>query len=115
MSTTLKHDRNLVLKVLKPQLAAILGVERFLSEIKVTGNLQHPNILPLYDSGEVDASFYYVMPLVEGHTLRDKLGRERQLSVEETVEIEQSGCAALDYAHENGVIHGRGSGIVFAP
>ncbi len=100
-----KHDRKVALKVLKPELAAILGAERFLSEIKVTANLQHSNILPLYDSGEADSFLYYVMPFVEGDTLRDRLERERQLSVEETVEIAKSVSAALGYAHEQGIIH----------
>ncbi len=101
----LKHDRKVALKVLKPELAAILGAERFLSEIKVTANLQHPNILPLYDSGEADSFLYYVMPFVEGDTLRDKLNREKQLSVEETVEIVKSVSAALQYAHEREIVH----------
>jgi len=105
LAEDLKHDRKVALKVLKPELAAILGAERFLSEIKVTANLQHPNILPLYDSGEADSFLYYVMPFVEGDTLRDKLERERQLSVEETVEIAKSVSAALGYAHEQGIIH----------
>ena len=94
LAEDLKHDRKVALKVLKPELAAILGAERFLSEIKVTANLQHSNILPLYDSGEADSFLYYVMPFVEGDTLREKLERERQLSVEETVEIAKSVAAA---------------------
>ncbi len=107
----IKHDRKVAVKLLRPELSAILGGERFLHEIKVTGNLQHPNILPLYDSGEAygpDKSgpyLYYVMPLVEGDTLRDKLNREKQLGVDETVEIAKSVAAALDYAHRHDVIH----------
>ena len=101
----LKHDRKVALKVLRPELSAILGGERFLNEIKVTANLQHPNILPLYDSGEADSLLYYVMPYVEGDTLRDKLNREKQLGVEETVEIVKSVAAALGYAHQHDVIH----------
>jgi serine/threonine-protein kinase len=101
----LKHDRKVALKVLKPELAAILGAERFLNEIKVTANLQHPNILPLYDSGEADTFLYYVMPFVEGESLRDKMNRERQLGVEETLEITKSVAAALQYAHERKVVH----------
>jgi len=100
-----KHHRQVAVKVLKPELSAILGGERFLSEIEVTANLQHPNILPLYDSGEADSFLYYVMPYVEGESLREKLHREKQLSVHETVEIAKSVAAALQYAHERGVIH----------
>ena len=80
----LKHDRKVAIKVLKPELAAVLGAERFLSEIKVTANLQHPNLLPLFDSGEADGLLYYVMPYVEGETLRARVERERQLPVDET-------------------------------
>ena len=83
----LKHDRKVALKILRPELAAILGGERFLNEIRVTANLQHPNILPLYDSGEADSFLYYVMPHVEGETLREKMDREKQLGVEETLEL----------------------------
>ena len=100
-----KHDRKVALKVLRPELAAILGGERFLNEIKVTANLQHPNILPLYDSGEADTFLYYVMPYVEGESLRDRMDREKQLPVEETVELAKAVCGALDYAHEQGVVH----------
>jgi len=101
----LKHDRKVALKVLKPELAAILGAERFLNEIKVTANLQHPNILPLYDSGEADTFLYYVMPFVEGESLRDKMHRDRQLGLEETLEITRAVAAALQYAHERKVVH----------
>ncbi|MEJ2240488.1 MAG: protein kinase, partial [Gemmatimonadales bacterium] len=78
-----KHQRSVALKVLRPELAAMLGGERFLNEIRVTANLHHPNIVQLYDSGEADGYLYYVMPLVEGESLRDKIDRERQLSVEQ--------------------------------
>jgi len=105
LANDLKHDRKVALKVLKPELAAILGGERFLNEIKVTANLQHPNILALYDSGEADSFLFYVMPLVEGDTLRDKLDREKQLGVDEALEIAKGVAAALDYAHEQGIIH----------
>ncbi len=101
----LKHDRKVAVKVLRPELSAIVGGERFLNEIKVTANLQHPNILPLYDSGEADTLLYYVMPYIEGESLRDKLNREKQLGVEETVEIAKSVAAALDYAHQHDVVH----------
>ncbi len=101
----LKHDRKVAVKVLRPELSAILGGERFLNEIKVTANLQHPNILPLYDSGEADTLLYYVMPYIEGETLRDKLNREKQLGVDETVEIAKAVAGALNFAHERGVVH----------
>jgi serine/threonine-protein kinase len=101
----IKHDRKVALKVLRPELAAVIGAERFLNEIKVTANLQHPNILPLYDSGEADSFLFYVMPFVEGDTLRDKLDREKQLSIDEAVDITRSVAAALDYAHRQDVIH----------
>ncbi len=100
-----KHDRKVALKVLRPELAAVIGAERFLNEIKVTANLQHPNILPLYDSGEADTFLFYVMPYVEDDTLRDKLDREKQLSIDEAVDITRSVAAALDYAHRQNVIH----------
>src|SRR5258705_7355313 len=83
----LKHDRKVAVKVLKPELAAVLGAERFLAEIKVTANLQHPNLLPLFDSGQADGFLYYVMPYVQGETLRARLERERQLPVDETVRL----------------------------
>ena len=100
-----KHDRKVALKVLRAELAALLGGERFVHEIKVTANLQHPNILALYDSGEVDSILYYVMPYVEGESLRERLDREQQLPVEQAVEIAKSVASALDYAHRNGVVH----------
>ncbi len=80
LAEDLKHRRKVAVKVLRPELAAILGAERFLKEIEVTANLQHPNNLPLYDSGEADTFLYYVMPFIEGETLRDKLNRETQLA-----------------------------------
>jgi len=101
----LKHDRKVAIKVLKPELAAVLGAERFLAEIRVTANLQHPNLLPLFDSGEAHSFLYYVMPYVEGETLRARLERERQLSVDETVRLVGLLANALDYAHAHGVIH----------
>ncbi len=100
-----KHERKVALKVLRPELAAVIGAERFLAEIKVTANLQHPHILPLHDSGEADSFLYYVMPYVEGETLRDKILREKQLAVDEAVEISRSVAAALDYAHRHEVVH----------
>ncbi|MDH4351956.1 MAG: serine/threonine protein kinase, partial [Gemmatimonadota bacterium] len=100
-----KHDRKVALKVLKPELAAVLGADRFVQEIKTTASLQHPHILPLFDSGTADGFLYYVMPYVEGETLRDKLDRETQLGIDEAVKITTEVADALDYAHRNGVIH----------
>jgi eukaryotic-like serine/threonine-protein kinase len=100
-----KHDRQVAVKVLKPELGAVLGAERFLSEIKVTANLQHPNLLPLFDSGETDGLLYYVMPYIEGQTLRSRLAREQQLPIEETVRLVALMAGALDFAHARGVVH----------
>src|SRR5512135_1247794 len=101
----LKHDRKVALKVLKPELAAVLGAERFVVEIKTTAALSHPHILPLFDSGTADGFLYYVMPYIEGETIRDKLNRETQFSVDEAVRIAREVADALDYAHRHGVIH----------
>ena len=101
----LRHDRKVALKVLRPELSAILGGERFLAEIKTTANLQHPHILSLFDSGEADGLVYYVMPYVEGESLRDRLTREKQLPVEDAVRIGREVADALDYAHRHGVVH----------
>src|SRR5204862_8328250 len=101
----LRHDRQVALKLLDPELGAILGVERFLAEIRVTANLQHPNLLPLFDSGEADGLLFYVMPFVDGESLRQRLDRERQLPVDEAVRIAVAVANALDYAHGHGVIH----------
>ena len=100
-----RHDRNVALKVLRPELSAILGGERFLAEIKTTANLQHPHILSLFDSGEADGLVFYVMPYVEGESLRDRLNREKQLPVDEAVRIAREVADALAYAHERGVVH----------
>ena len=100
-----KHERKVALKVLRPELAAVIGAERFLAEIKVTANLQHPHILPLHDSGEAETFLYYVMPYVEGQTLRDKLDHEKQLGIEDAVALAKDVASALDYAHRQGVIH----------
>ena len=101
----LRHDRRVAVKVLRPELAAVIGAERFLAEIRLTANLQHPHILPLFDSGAADSYLFYVMPFVEGETLRDRLNREKQLSVGDTVRIATEIASALDYAHRHGVIH----------
>jgi eukaryotic-like serine/threonine-protein kinase len=101
----LKHDRKVALKVLKPELAAVIGGERFLSEIKTTANLQHPHILALFDSGETHGFVYYVMPYVEGESLRGRLNREKQLPVDDALRIAIEVADALDYAHGHGIIH----------
>ncbi|MDH5283604.1 MAG: serine/threonine protein kinase, partial [Gemmatimonadota bacterium] len=100
-----KHDRKVALKVLRPELSAILGADRFLHEIKTTANLQHPHILGLHDSGEAGGMVFYVMPYVEGESLRDRLTREKQLPVEDAVRIAREVADALDYAHRHGVVH----------
>ena len=105
LARDLRHNRAVALKVLKPELAAVVGAERFLTEIQTTANLQHPNILPLYDSGEADSFLFYVMPHVDGETLRDRLDREGQLPVDEAVRIATGVANALAFAHERGVIH----------
>ncbi|HSG46692.1 MAG TPA: protein kinase, partial [Longimicrobiales bacterium] len=105
LADDLKHERKVAIKVLKPELAAVVGAERFLAEIRTTANLQHPHILGLHDSGEADGLLFYVMPYVAGETLRDRLDRERQLPVDEAVRIAASVGEALDYAHRQGVIH----------
>jgi eukaryotic-like serine/threonine-protein kinase len=105
LAQDLKHDRKVALKVLKPELAAVLGAERFVVEIKTTASLQHPHILPLFDSGTADGFLFYVMPYIQGETLRDKLNRETQLAVDEAVRIAREVADALDYAHRHGVIH----------
>jgi serine/threonine-protein kinase len=104
-ATDVRHGRRVALKVLRPELAAVLGVERFLSEIRVTANLQHPNILPLFDSGESAGLLFYVMPYVEGESLRQRLAREKQLPVDEAIRIASVVARALDYAHRHYVIH----------
>ena len=100
-----KHDRKVALKVLRPELAAVIGGDRFLAEIKTTANLQHPHILSLFDSGDAEGVVYYVMPYVEGESLRDRLHRERQLPIDEAVRIATEVASALDYAHRHGVVH----------
>ncbi|MDB4909016.1 MAG: protein kinase [Gemmatimonadetes bacterium] len=105
LARDMKHERMVALKVLKQQLGAVLGAERFLSEIRVTASLLHPNLLPLFDSGETGGLLYYVMPYVEGETLRQLMDREQQLPVSEAVRIAASIASALDYAHREGVVH----------
>ncbi|HEY6947954.1 MAG TPA: serine/threonine-protein kinase, partial [Gemmatimonadales bacterium] len=105
LAQDVKHDRKVALKVLRPELAAVIGGERFLAEIKTTANLQHPHILSLFDSGDAEGIVYYVMPYVEGESLRDRLHRERQLPIDEAVRIATEVASALDYAHRHGVVH----------
>jgi serine/threonine protein kinase/Tfp pilus assembly protein PilF len=100
-----RHDRVVALKVLHPDLAASLGPERFLREIKLAARLNHPHILPLFDSGEADAFLYYVMPYVEGESLREKLDREKQLPIDEAVHHAKAIASALDYAHRQNIVH----------
>jgi dipeptidyl aminopeptidase/acylaminoacyl peptidase len=105
LAEDLKHDRKVAIKVLKPELAAVLGAERFIVEIKTTASLQHPHILPLFDSGTADGQLFYVMPYIQGETIREKLNRETQFAVDEAVRIAREVADALDYAHRHGVIH----------
>jgi eukaryotic-like serine/threonine-protein kinase len=105
LARDLKHDRDVALKVLRPELAAVLGAERFLQEIRISARLDHPHILTLIDSGETDGFLWYVLPFVRGESLRDKLTREKQLPIEEAVRIATQIASALDYAHRHGVIH----------
>ena len=97
LADDIKHERKVALKVLKPELAAVVGAERFLAEIKTTANLTHPHILPLFDSGEADGFLFYVMPHIEGESLRDRLDREHQLPVDDAVQIAKNVAEALDY------------------
>src|SRR5947209_6537477 len=99
LARDIRHERHVALKVLNPELGAVLGVERFLSEIRVTANLQHPNLLPLFDSGSADGLLFYVMPFVEGETLRHRIDREKQLPIDEALRIGLAVANALDYAH----------------
>ncbi len=105
LADDLKHERKVAIKVLRPELAAVVGGERFLSEIETTANLQHPHILPLFDSGEAGGLLFYVMPYVEGESLQDRLDRERQLPVDEAVRITTDVAEALHAAHQRGVVH----------
>ncbi|MEO8227717.1 MAG: serine/threonine-protein kinase, partial [Gemmatimonadota bacterium] len=105
LAEDLRHDRKVAVKVLRPELAAVIGAERFLSEIKTTANLQHPHILPLFDSGAADSFLFYVMPYVDGESLRDRLTREKQLPIADAVRIAKEVSSALDYAHRRGIIH----------
>ncbi len=105
LADDLRHGRKVAVKVVHPELAAVLGAERFLSEIHVTATLQHPHILPLFDSGTADGQLFYVMPYVEGESLRGRLSRERQLPINDAVQLAREIASALDYAHRHGVVH----------
>ena len=105
LAEDLKHGRKVAIKVLHPELSAVIGGDRFLAEIKVTANLQHPHILGLIDSGEADGLLYYVMPFVAGESLRNRLTREKQLPIDDAVRLSKEVASALDYAHRQGVVH----------
>jgi serine/threonine-protein kinase len=105
LAQDLKHKRKVAIKVLKPELAAVLGAERFVQEIATTANLQHPHILTLFDSGEADGFLYYVMPYIEGESLRDRLEREKQLPLDDALTIAREVADALSYAHAHGIVH----------
>ena len=105
LADDLRHERQVAVKVLQPELAAAVGAGRFLAEIRTTANLQHPHILPLFDSGEAGGFLYYVMPYVEGESLRERLERERKLPVDDAVRIATEVADALEYAHRHGVVH----------
>src|SRR5206468_3909860 len=105
LAQDLKHHRQVAIKVLKPELAAALGPERFLREIEIAAGLSHPHILPLHDSGEAGGLLYYVMPFVEGESLRDRLNREQQLPLEDALQITREVADALTYAHSHDVAH----------
>src|SRR6188474_3115494 len=101
----IRHDRPVALKVLRPELAASLGPERFLLEIRIAARLRHPHILPVFDSGEAAGRLWYTMPYVEGESLRDRLKREVQLPIEDALRLTREVAEALDYAHRHGVVH----------
>jgi eukaryotic-like serine/threonine-protein kinase len=105
LAEDLRHRRQVAIKVLRPELAAVIGADRFLAEIRTTANLQHPHILPLHDSGNADGLLFYVMPYIEGVSLRDRLTREHQLPIAEAVRIGSEVADALEYAHQRGIIH----------
>ena len=101
----IRHDRQVALKVLRPEVSAEIGADRFLREIKMAAGLTHPHILPVFDSGEADGLLFYVMPSMEGRSLRERLDKERQLSLSEALRLTGEVAAALDYAHRHNVIH----------
>ena len=105
LATDTRHERQVALKVLLPEIAIGIGEERFLREIRLTAGLQHPHILPLFDSGSADGFLYYVMPYVEGESLRDRLEREGRLAIADAVRLATEVADALDYAHAHGIVH----------
>src|SRR5262245_37732048 len=105
LAEDLKHRRPVAIKVLRPEIAHSVGAARFLEEIRLSARLNHPHILPLLDSGEADGIVYYVMPYVEGGTLRDRISREREMSIEAALAITSDVADALAYAHSRGVLH----------
>src|SRR5437867_9326942 len=105
LADDVKHGRKVALKVLRPELAANIGPQRFLREIEIVARLNHPNILPLYDSGAVDDVLYYVMPYVRGESLRQRLRREKTLSIDEALTVTRQVASALDFADREGIIH----------
>ncbi len=105
LAEDLRHGRLVAIKVLHPHLAATLGTERFLAEIRTTAKLHHAHVLPLFDSGEASGHLFYVMPFVDGHTLRDRLTRERSLTIEEAIRLSAEIADALAYAHGQGIVH----------
>src|SRR3954466_4764865 len=105
LAQDIRHGRQVAMKVLHPELSAIIGAERFLAEIRTTAALQHPHILPLFDSGSADGQLFYVMPFVEGETLRARIDREKQLPVDDALRIARETAEALQYAHDRGIVH----------
>ncbi len=105
LAEDIRHDRRVALKVLHPELSSALGPDRFLREIKLAARLNHPHIVPLFDSGEAAGFLFYVMPVVEGESLRDRLLRDGQIPVDEALQLVRGIASALDYAHRNSIVH----------
>src|SRR4029078_6228610 len=105
LAQRLRHDRRVAVKFLHPHLAAVVGAERFLKEIKTTANLQHPHVLPLFDSGEADGLLFYFIAYFDGESLRERMTREKLLPIGDAVRITSEVASALDYAHRHGIIH----------
>ncbi len=105
LARDLRHERQVAVKVLRPEIAVSLGPDRFLREIKIVAGLTHPHILPLYDSGDMAGLLYFVMPYLEGKSVRERMDQERQLPLDDAVQIARGAADALDYAHRHGVVH----------
>src|SRR6188474_934409 len=105
LAEDIKHHRKVAVKVMRPEMAATLGADRFLREVEIAAQLSHPHILPVYDSGQADGLLYYVMPYVEGESLQERMTRESQLPVEDALRIAKEVAEALAYAHERNIIH----------